>query len=173
MKRSRIIELLARKMAGEATQHELEELSELINSFPDSVYYDEVLKQIWLNSDEEIDSCPDIDRIYQCHKLKFYDELVTPELENPVPSVRKYKNLSSAILALCAVFLAGLFYFGNKSADVFNTQIIAGKGVRKNVKLPDGTVVWLNADSKLSYNDDINQKDVRIVHLTGAFFFLM
>jgi transmembrane sensor len=171
MKRSRIIELLARKMAGEATQLELEELNELINSFPDSVYYDEVLKQIWLNSDEGTDSCPDIDRIYQCHKLKFYDELITPEQANPVPAVRQYKNLSRAVLALCVIFFAGLFYFSNKNTEVFNTQIVAGKGIRKNVKLPDGTTVWLNADSKLSYNADINQKDVRIVNLTGEAFF--
>ncbi|MBB5638177.1 ferric-dicitrate binding protein FerR (iron transport regulator) [Pedobacter cryoconitis] len=171
MKRSRIIELLARKMAGEATQRELEELTELINSFPDAVYYDEVLQQIWLNSDEGPDSCPDIDRIYQCHKLKFYDELVTPEQENPVPVLSQYKKLSGALLALCILFFIGIFYLGHKDNEVFNTQIIAGKGVRKNVKLPDGTVVWLNADSKLSYNTAINHKDVRVVHLTGEAFF--
>ncbi|WP_082035863.1 FecR family protein [Pedobacter lusitanus] len=171
MNRSRIIELLARKMAGEANPYELEELNELINRFPDSVYYDEVLKQIWLNSEDGPQSCPDIDRIYQCHKLKFYDELIVAEEEHPVPPVRQYKYLSRIVLALCVVFFAGLFYFSHNDTESFNTQIIAGKAVRKNVKLPDGTVVWLNADSKLSYNDNINEKNVRVVHLTGEAFF--
>jgi hypothetical protein len=38
MDTSKIIELLARKMAGEATTGELEQLNELISSYPDAVY---------------------------------------------------------------------------------------------------------------------------------------
>ncbi|QNK64354.1 FecR family protein [Pedobacter sp. PAMC26386] len=171
MKRSRIIELLARKMAGEATPNELEELNGLIESFPDSVYYDEVLQQIWMNNEKEAEDYPDLDRIYECHKLKFHEELSIAEQSDEVRGGGQYKNLLRAILALCIIFFAGLFFFSKRNTEVFNTQIIAGKGVRKNVKLPDGTVVWLNADSKLSYNADINQKDVRIVYLTGEAFF--
>ncbi|WP_111633833.1 FecR family protein [Pedobacter cryoconitis] len=171
MKRSRIIELLARKMAGEATPYELEELNMLIDSYPDSVYYEEVLKQIWLNNEEPDADTPDVDRIYQCHRLQFYDELTTPAAEEPVPFFRQYQNLSITVLALCLIFFAGLFYIHNRTQDTFNTQLVAGKGVRKKMKLPDGTLVWLNSDSKLAYHSDINKRKVRIVHLTGEAFF--
>ncbi|AMP98417.1 hypothetical protein AY601_1500 [Pedobacter cryoconitis] len=158
-------------MAGEATPYELEELNRLIDSYPDSVYYEEVLKQIWLNSEEGELHIPDVDRIYQCHRLRFYDELTTPAAEEPIPLLLQYKNLAITVLSLCLIFFAGLFYIHSNKQDTFNTLLIAGKGVRKKVKLPDGTLVWLNSDSKLAYHSAIDKKKVRIVHLTGEAFF--
>jgi hypothetical protein len=43
------------------------------------------------------------------------------------------------------------------------------KGVKKTIKLPDGSVVALNSDSKLTYGDDFLQN--RTVHLEGEGFF--
>ena len=55
MSKNRIIELLARKQAGEATPAELEELNKLTAQYQDSVYYEEFLKQLWLNSQQELE----------------------------------------------------------------------------------------------------------------------
>jgi len=53
------------------------------------------------------------------------------------------------------------------NADSLNTHITVVKGMRKKIKLPDGTLVWLNADSKLSYDMDMNHKEQRSVTLIG------
>ena len=158
-------------MAGEATQRELEELNELIARYPDSVYYEEILKQLWPNAEEINTDYPDIDRIYECHKLKYHNELTDRVMEIPARNGYSYKTISCIALTVCFLFFMGLFYLHSIDKNALDTQLIAGKGMRKNIRLPDGTMVWLNADSKLSYNSDIAHKEVRIVHLIGEAFF--
>ena len=50
------------------------------------------------------------------------------------------------------------------------TEIAAPLGAKSNVTLPDGTKVWLNAGTKITYNTGFDQKD-RVVFLTGEAFF--
>ncbi|WP_219225216.1 FecR family protein [Pedobacter antarcticus] len=173
MDRSRIIELLARKMAGEANSSELEELASLISRYPDSVYYEELLGQLWQESPVENEH--DTDDLYQKHLQKyaadFNPDLLLPEIyPDEEPSGKKsYKAF--ATIAICLVALSSLLYLTKSTAAKTDTQIVAGKGVRKNVRLPDGTMVWLNSDSKLSYSRQIARQKKRIVHLQGEAFF--
>lgn len=174
MDRNRIIELLARKMADEASPRELEELNALMAQHPDGLYYQEVLKELWLNGHEQSDSgMPDVEAAYQRHQLKFHKEFEF-EAEEPVLNAfgfGKYKKVLSVAAVLLICLFAGLFFFNRQDGDAPNTEIVAGKGIRKMIKLPDGTLVWLNGDSKLSYHTDLNKKSKRIVHLTGEAFF--
>ncbi|NJK95364.1 MAG: FecR family protein [Bacteroidales bacterium] len=50
------------------------------------------------------------------------------------------------------------------------TEYNVPKGSKSSLKLPDGTIVWLNAGSKLTYTDDFNQNE-RNVYLTGEAYF--
>lgn len=170
MDNSRIIELLARKMAGEASSYELEELEELMLRYPESVYYDEFLKQIWLNTDEEAEGIPDTDRLYRLHQLKFKNELARGQSEHPVRSHRYKGMLILSIITVILVF-TGICYFVRNDHSTARIEITAGKGLRKKIKLPDGTLVWLNSESRLSYDPDISTKEKRIVHLEGEAFF--
>lgn len=170
MYKNRIIELLARKLAGEATQSELEELNDLITRYPDSVYYEEFLDQLWSNSDEQT-NVPDVDQAYLEHKLKFSEEFIQIEEKPKSFSLKKYKSLIAVAAVLLVIVSVSLFYFSRGGKFSPDTQIVAGKGIRKKIKLPDGTMVWLNSDSKLSYESDINQKKRRIVYLVGEAFF--
>jgi ferric-dicitrate binding protein FerR (iron transport regulator) len=170
MYKNRIIELLARKLAGEATQSELEELNDLITRYPDSVYYEEFLDQLWSNADEQAD-VPDVDQAYLQHKLKFAEEFSSVEEKHKTFSLKKYRNLIAIAAVLLVIVSVSLFYFSRGDKFSPDTQIVAGKGIRKKIKLPDGTMVWLNSDSKLSYESDINQKKRRIVYLVGEAFF--
>jgi transmembrane sensor len=45
------------------------------------------------------------------------------------------------------------------------------RGQKSVLLLPDGTKVWLNADSKLTYSKDFNKRNKREVHLEGEAFF--
>src|SRR5690606_31670859 len=49
-------------------------------------------------------------------------------------------------------------------------EIVAERGVRKQLVLPDGTKVWLNADSRLVY-DGLLEGDTREVRLEGEAYF--
>ena len=160
-------------MANEATPRELEELDELMAIYPDSLHYEEVLKEIWSDSDGEkpIHNLH-INQLFEQHKLKFSGEFKPEVQEEEMPAVwyRKYAGVFAIACSLFLICLAALFQL-NKRATDFDTQIVSGKGMRKKITLPDGTLVWLNADSKLSYDSDLNKKQKRLVYLVGEAFF--
>ena len=169
MDNSRLIELLARKWADEATPAELAELSVLMDQYPDAVYYEEFFMQLWHKSVPA--DLSDVEISYQAHKLKFYKDFAQ---EAPVSINGKGTVTDKYLLAgfiACLLFFFGLFYVSSRQADDQDTQIVSGKGIRKKLKLPDGTLVWLNAASKLTFDSDIDSKAVRIVHLEGEAFF--
>lgn len=172
MDRSRIIALLTRKLAGEANSAELEELAALISRYPDSIYYEEILTQLWAEKPAENE--PDTAALYQAHRQKYAADF-TPEntiAELPAPERTATKKIAPMALAAVTGFLilsCSLFYVLRHKETTM--QIIAGKGIRKNVTLPDGTRVWLNSESKLAYASDMLQQGKRIVQLQGEAFF--
>ena len=172
MERNRIIELLTRKLAGEATKHELEELHDLIDRYPDSVYYEEGLKALWLPASEDIDT----DQAFKNHLSKFQGELNFEEETESMLSPGFFSRYKRYAVACSILLISGLAYLflsdlAKPDTEILHTQIVAGKGIRKKVTLPDGTLVWLNADSKLSFDLNMKEKDQRLVTLSGEAFF--
>lgn len=175
MDKNRIIELLTRKIAGEATRIELEELNRLMSDHPETLYYQEVLKEMWQQPVEGIH----IGKIFRNHKLKYQDEfefVEEPEEQklNFQNGYKKYRQLLSAVCVLLIVSFVGFLFFypeTQSSSELQTTEIMSGKGVRKKVILPDGTKVWLNDESKLSYDPEMNKKHERSVQLSGEAFF--
>jgi ferric-dicitrate binding protein FerR (iron transport regulator) len=49
-------------------------------------------------------------------------------------------------------------------------SIIVPRGAKSNITLPDGSNVWLNAGTTLTYNQNYGQKERRL-HLTGEAYF--
>lgn len=168
MSKNRIIELLARKQAGEATPAELEELNMLIAKHQDSVYYEEFLEQLWLNPEQELE-IPDAGQAYLRHKLKFADEF--PKEKTRKVRIKNFISLAGIAAVLAVIGSIAIIYFNGRDKFVPDTEIVAGKGVRKKIRLPDGTLVWLNSDSKLSYDSAIKKRKKRIVYLVGEAFF--
>ncbi len=166
MDENRIVELLTRKIAGEANAEELGELAYLLKKSPDAVYYEALLEQVWELGQE--DAGADLNQTFKKHKAKFKEEL-------------KFKKSASSmlrrpgIIILASVFLLGAAIFllrgYNPNRSKKRIEIVAGKGVRKEVKLPDGTVVWLNSESKILYDPNMLDGEIREVALTGEAFF--
>lgn len=169
MDNSRLIELLARKWADEATPAELAELSVLMDKYPDAVYYEEFFMQLWHKSVPA--DLSEVEISYQAHKLKFYKDFAQQETAVLTGKGLAMDKYLLAGFVVCLLFFFGLFYVSSNQADHQDTQIVSGKGIRKKLKLPDGTLVWLNAASRLTFDSDINNKKVRIVHLEGEAFF--
>ena len=181
----RIIELLGRKMAGEISGLELIELKELMAHYPDAVYYEEIFKQIWANPADDTN----VNELYEKHLLKhkslfdFDKERQTQkmnameiEMAIDIEDEPQNKWSMSRVLYTCTLFLAlvtVVLFYHPKTAEVTaaDTQIISGKGIRKNIILPDGTNIWLNSESKLSYDKDMINRDQRVVTLSGEAFF--
>jgi transmembrane sensor len=166
-----VIQLLALKLSGEATQNDLAELEDLIAKHPEAVYHEELLKQLFYNKAEDLDT----DYYYNRHRLKYQDKLVFAE---QTVSAFDHFKLTTRFYAVCSLLLivamAGFFayHYKNLTADTrYNTRIISGQRIHKSLLLPDGTKVWLNSDSKLEYDKDMNRRSTRSVHLIGEAYF--
>ena len=170
MLEKRLIELLTRKMAGELSSSELVELNEMLSAYPDALQEEEIFKQIW-NSKVITE---DVNFFYEQHKKKYGNALLFSEVKGNPPATIKwrkyYKYLAVACILIIALVLVFLVYEPLSEKDSYK-EIIVGKGVRKMVLLPDGTKVWLNADSKLSYDPQMNHTGMRHVTLEGEAFF--
>lgn len=79
----------------------------------------------------------------------------------------------AAVIALVLGFSLS-FLFNNQDeswqAAQFENVIMAPPGQKTQLVLPDGTLVWLNSGSRLSYNYQYSTRD-RVVNLEGEAFF--
>lgn len=165
-----VIQLLALKFSGEATQEDLDELEQLILEKPDTVYHDEILKELFQNKEE----ATDIEAYYDRHRQKYQDKLQFTETAAPVSPKSSSTKLFFAVCSLLLILSIGslfLFTMKNEERNDFNTKIASGKKIRKNIVLPDGTRVYLNANSELLFDKNMNKKGVRSVMLIGEAFF--
>lgn len=178
MNDNRIIVLLTRKMAGEINEQEQEELTRLLTENPEAVYYQEFVKELWLSNtadDSTADTLYKRHKARHQHKFDFMERagdknIVSIKRQQQQSTKRKWIIYRVAASVLC-IFFAGFFWKHiNVGAVDENVEITAEKGVRKQCTLPDGTKVWLNADSRLSYRDFKDTKQ-RLVNLEGEAYF--
>ena len=95
---------------------------------------------------------------------------------HPILSGLSWKKAMIVAAMFVLVFLAGMSVnlFTGKSADEQNmltyTEYTSPYGSKSKVKLPDGSLVWLNAGSTLRYSSDFNTNH-REVYLEGEGYF--
>ncbi|NJO69370.1 MAG: FecR family protein, partial [Bacteroidetes bacterium] len=102
-------------------------------------------------------------------------EILSKDTEKPSRKIRenKYQWLRYAAGLLLMLGLgSALTWMLMKPVErlALTTEYNVPKGSKSSLKLPDGTIVWLNAGSKLTYTDDFNQNE-RNVYLTGEAYF--
>jgi ferric-dicitrate binding protein FerR (iron transport regulator) len=137
----------------------------------------DVLVRIWkekhndINDEDNVNARNTISRIINRAAIEADD----PEID-PFRRKRRRRRRISLILSSFIIILAtGWFWFNNKPAVVIDNKteqapIVANNGSRTRSLLPDGTIVWLNAGSKLHYENDFNGS-TREVRLEGEAFF--
>jgi ferric-dicitrate binding protein FerR (iron transport regulator) len=176
--------LLAKKLAGEASSEELQELAALLRRNPELHYPMQTLIDLWHSAEPSRQAAAEnaFDRhLDRMEKLKTDDHLTTIEYT----PARKSRSFSTILtVSLIAITLAStwlLLYPGHNrqplspnplpasTAPALN-EVVTVNGSRTHLTLPDGTKVWLNAGSRLTY--DKNYGSVRReINLTGEAFF--
>ncbi|MFM8739152.1 MAG: FecR family protein, partial [Cytophagales bacterium] len=78
-----------------------------------------------------------------------------------------------AAAAVLILGLTGIAYWQLKTTPVATEKIAVSTQAResKQLMLPDGTRVWMNENSSISYPTDFNADSVRVVQLSGEAFF--
>jgi ferric-dicitrate binding protein FerR (iron transport regulator) len=78
-----------------------------------------------------------------------------------------FYKVAAALITLAALFYTGLNIFGGGREVVLENS----KGKKSIIYLPDGTKVWLNAESRITYPSAFKDLDKREVFLDGEAFF--
>jgi transmembrane sensor len=184
MSQDRFLELMSLKLSGEANPEELAELEAFIADNPDQGFRSEILDQIWKS---EYKSQPiNKKEAFNRHMQRLSNHLSEPVLQYETPeeedsAVVEEETKRRPVFTLhrllwasgvAAMVVLGIFIFGevnkSKGKKAIAQNVITKRGSKTKMTLPDGTQVWLNSDSRISYNFD---KCSREVELTGEAFF--
>lgn len=184
MSQQRIYELIARKLSGEASAAELEELRVYLQENGSEQYIYDMLASYWQkHSHQQQDELNDEEERFQ-RILQAPSPLETAPLTT-TPFVPRRNNTLRRWLAYAAalVVVAGSTYFiyqyftrkqqaspDRIAANMPMSEVVARPGSRSKLVLPDGTQVWLNAESRITYHNNFNT-DQREINLEGEAFF--
>ena len=178
--------LVSLKLSGEARAEELAELQAYLDKNPAKKIHADRLNTVWSAKHEVSEAQKDA--AFNRHMQRLSNHLSEPVLlyenaetnemafaeETKTTSVYKKLLWVSGIAA--SLFFAWFFVFRNpvvskkEENKIARNEISTPKGNKTKVQLPDGTEVWLNADSKITYNENFQGK-LREVQLTGEAFF--
>lgn len=175
--------LLLKKISGALTEEEKLLLADLLKAFPEfSEAYETVQ---WLWNEAEVTSLSrssgrskrllekNLQQLQDAGLLP--DDPVLPESAPVKRGKRRYYLWGAGILTVVACMIAVIMLQPRHEVKEilekrYPNMVITRPGSRTKLILPDGTTVWLNASSKLTYNDDFLQKERR-VQLDGEAFF--
>ena len=176
--------LLSLKLTGEAKAEELAALDLLLQKNPDFRLQAQMFVQMWkenkLNEKNTTDffnrhlqrlsNHPDTASIIPLPALA-----TQPLTEEAIvrPPVMRWLNPRAGIAA-AVITLIFLFYRETRLTaapyPAAQNTVSTHKGSKSNIQLPDGSTAWLNADSKLTFDESF-RGDVREVSLEGEAFF--
>jgi transmembrane sensor len=190
MKEEKYWVLLSKKLAGEATRAELEELQCLLGVSPEWKANMETLNELWASKPVNTNTASQkAEDAYLTHINRLKGE--NPDFEENyqqsagnntsftiLQSSRPFFNRWGTYLAAAGIIMAFLVIYPfaepeNKTTKGNGTQlneISISPGSRTKIQLPDGSQVWINSGSKLTYEGTFSGTN-REVHLDGEAYF--
>lgn len=157
-------DLLVKHLLGEASLEEDQLATEWIDADPDHRKYFDGLRSLWLKSAaaEEADTPSDQDAWGRFQTM-------IAERQRPMARVIPWRKVLQVAAAVVVLVASGWLLFSGLSPAHRTRTLSSGDQIRQ-LRLPDGSRVTLNAGSTLSYKADFGTK-TRRVQLTGEGFF--
>lgn len=176
----RINLLISLKLTGEASPEELMELDTLVKDNPDLFERVENITSLWGQLGSHSTGLAEAS--FEKHLLRINNDLFDSEVSpnsssetkklSPVRKLwqkRSLRILLGAIAASVLLFWV-LFKPDEKTAIIPASNTVTTKpGGKASITLPDGSKVWLNGNSKITYEDF--RKETREVYLSGEAYF--
>lgn len=156
--------LVAKYITGQADEQETVLVKEWISKSKENEDYYIQLYETWHDMLNAEPGLIDADHAYQLF------------LERTTAKKSLYRRMSSwkkvaAAAAVIAAITISFFYFRNTgSKEQVWTEVKVAEGSTRKLTLDDGSVIWVNAGSQLSYNTDFGES-ARTVHLEGEAYF--
>lgn len=175
--------LVGKKLAGEASAEELNELEGLLRSDPDMHYALQNITDLWnlpapANNEAEEAFNRHVDRLKEAGVD--WDQTGDPEPKPHFTATQKRsrKTLMVFSIAAAVLMIASIYWYtAETKSRPFVTdhtseknEVSTRNGSKTKITLPDGSKVWLNAGSVLTYSKDFGGS-IREVDLSGEAFF--
>lgn len=183
-------ELMARKLAGEASEIELRELDQLLKANPQLHFPLQTITDLW--QQQPVADASDLEAAFQKHLNRMKEQGISfaannDEAEEPatfrMPDHPRRKKRWKYVAVAASMLLAGsvIWYFSRTTTAENTTEslaknispaseIVTRNGSRTRITLPDGSTVWLNAGSKLNYGKSFGAHHRKLA-LTGEAYF--
>ncbi|WP_293713657.1 FecR domain-containing protein [uncultured Parabacteroides sp.] len=166
-------ELLAKYLSRQCTSTEREEIDRWLKEDSDHHILLEKLRRQWEGAriDTSAFVVPDKAAVWNNIQNRIQRKIKQVPMYSRSLLIRV--STVAAVIALVLGFSLS-FLFNNQDeswqAAQFENVIMAPPGQKTQLVLPDGTLVWLNSGSRLSYNYQYSTRD-RVVNLEGEAFF--
>ncbi len=186
MEQDYIWNLIAKKLSGEAMEDELQELEMQLRKSPELHYPMQTIIDLWRS--EQGSGQQEAHHAFNRHieRMQHLNVDYEPRPEDAATDTNKgekYKRhflwfAFSISVVVCASFFGFKFLRTDaavsanslRHAEKAISEVSTKNGFKTNLILPDGTKVWLNAGSSLTY-DSAYGKSIREVALSGEAFF--
>lgn len=166
-------ELLAKYLSERCTSEERKDMESWINANPEHTILFNKLSAQWKNVQEDAFPLVIPDKVRMWQKIQATIRMKTRHARLYSRNVLfRVSGIAATITLIIGFAFASLFNqhdSNHRTAEIQNT-VIAPAGQKSQVILPDGTKVWLNSGSKLSYNSQADARE-RIVFLKGEAYF--
>jgi transmembrane sensor len=176
-----VSELIIKVLSGQATSEECAVLYEWVKKSDDNRHFFLRFRSVWLASSQVVKH----DRSKTSKALEILNQKInaSQSAETAVPEIKLLPERQKSVLSYIKIAALWVLLFGMgavfsmlfiKPARVLNlnskVSVIAPRGSKALTVLPDGTVVWLNAGSKIEYKIP-EDKTTREVTIEGEAFF--
>lgn len=171
MKNTEIYALIGRVLSGEGDRQEQSLLQRWLEESEENRAVYENLRQVWDETTVK-EQFSNADRVYQ----KIFEKRDSNSIkENKKRSISHWKR---AGVAAVFILLGALSYLWLQKESVpavqpENTTLVVKEnpaGQKSKIVLTDGTIVWLNSESKISYPSGFNNT-IRKIELVGEAYF--
>jgi len=166
-------ELILKCLLGEASTEELEQVVAWMESAPENFAQYEEIRDAWFAGGQLREmSQADIEKRYELLKTRISSNSSTSAKTKKLLFIPQWMKIAAVFVF--AFLLGGtlayeLMFEYSAQADS-QYEIEAPYGAKIAMNLADGTKVWLNAGSKMTYDNSFNSSNRRI-HLVGEGYF--
>ena len=186
MQEEKFWNLLSAKLTDEATSEDLDALDKLLQQNPELALKAQLLTQMWKKKIpvenktddffnrhlQRLSSHPDNEPTQQAENIvvDLYPTAETPNHSSKYRWIRTLSGIAVSVIVLVVLLYTGPLRKDKNTEHPAKNTVSTRKGSKSNIQLPDGTIAWLNADSKLVYDENFRGA-FREVTLEGEAYF--
>lgn len=167
--------LFARSLSGEITAQEQSILKTILDQDIALQQQFDLMNRMWNAGEKNYVDTDDEEKNSISHILQLVKMDVVQEEELPAIGTEKRKSWLPGILKVAAIVIlvvSSWMFFGSskKAGEDLTKTLSAENGSRTRTILPDGSTVWVNAGSHISFDNDFKGQ-TREVTLNGEAYF--